>query len=245
MLTLHEQDSPWRANETALERDKYERRVASFVYPVIKKLGAQTVLEVGAGNGQGTRLLRQLGLDAQAVDPNFRHNISEEFPFFKRASGLYLPYGLREFDLSFSLDVIEHVGTTGPDLQPLPGLWRLRRQFVDELCRVTCDMVVITTANKRFPFDEHGSRVLGGFRPHSIFQDGTLSADELKRLFKRNGFALEAYLDPRGFFEMERLRRRLGPTAAKLGDWWLHACSNRLLGASVLNPHLFMAFRRL
>lgn len=236
--------SPWKYCDSEAEKAKVQRRIARFLIPHLRRNSVASVLEVGAGNGQGTLMLRQMGLDAHAVDPHFRADVSALHPCLKRASGLYLPYQNRQFDLSFSLDVIEHVGTAGPALQLSPDHWRLRRQFVDELCRVSCELVVITTANKRFPFDEHGSRLLGSFRPHSPRERETLSVDELVRLFRRNGFELERHLDPTGFFEMERLRRSLGSAAAQLGEWWLRQCSNHLLGASALNPHLFLSFRR-
>lgn len=243
-IGLIDVDSPWKYCDSELEKAKVERRIARFLIPLLRQNCINSVLEVGANNGQGTLMLRQLGLDAHAVDPFFRRDVSDLHPFLKRASGLYLPFEARRFDLSFSLDVIEHVGTVGPELTLCDHHWRLRRQFVDELCRVTCEMVVITTANKRCPFDEHGTRVLGGFRTHSTREQATLSLDELVRLFRRNGFELEQHLDPTGFFEMGRLRRSLGEPAARLADWWLKVCSNRLLGGSVFNPHLFLSFRR-
>ncbi|WP_396268602.1 class I SAM-dependent methyltransferase [Ideonella sp.] len=243
-IGLIDADSPWKYCDSELEKAKYQRRIALFLIPLLRRNSISSVLEVGANSGQGTLMLQQLGLDAHAVDPHFRSDVSELHPCLKRASGLYLPYGNRRFELSFSFDVIEHVGTVGPALTLSDNHWRLRRQFVDELCRVSCEMVVITTANKRFPFDEHGTGLLGSFRPHSTREQATLSADELVRLFRRNGFELERHLDPTGFFEMDRLRRSLGEPAANLAEWWLRLSSNRLLGGSMLNPHLFLSFRR-
>lgn len=243
-IGLIDPGSPWKYCDSEIERAKCERRIARFLMPLLREYAVQSVLEVGASSGQGTLMLQQMGLDAHAVDPHFRVDVSELHPGLTRASGLYLPYEGRRFDLSFSLDVIEHVGTVGPSLSVAPNCWRLRRQFVDELCRVSCERVVITTANKRFPFDEHGTRLLGGFRPHSPHERATLSLDELVRLFRRNGFELERHLDPTGFYEMNRLRRSLGEGAARFGEWWMQHCSNRLLGATVFNPHLFVCFRR-
>ena len=237
-------DSPWKYCDSDIEIERYQRRIARFLMPVLRRNSVSSVLEVGANSGQGTLLLQQMGLDAQAVDPHFRADVSRLHPCLKRASGLYLPFDNRRFDLSFSFDVIEHVGTAGPDLRVADNHWRLRRQFVDELCRVSCEMVVITTANKRCPIDEHGAKLLGGFRLHSPMEQATLSADELVRLFRRNGFELDRHLDPTGFFEMNRLRRTLGPTAARVAEWWLKCCSNKLLGGTALNPHLFLSFRR-
>ncbi len=238
-------NSLWQCYETDHERAKYERRINDFLLPIIRRHRPSNILEVGAGNGYGTLYLANLGFDVHAVDPFFRDDIQTDYPFMHKGSGLSMPYFEDSaFDLSFSLEVIEHVGTVDGMLGLAADFQEQRFQFIAELCRVTRHAVILATPNKRFPVDEHGSSFLGSFRVHSPFERETLSVRELKRMFAVHGFEISEYLDPLGYYSLERVQKLSGRRLAKVINSGLRATNNRLLGQTFLNPHLFLSFRR-
>jgi SAM-dependent methyltransferase len=242
---LTESNQLWNIYESEHEREKYRNRIRRFIVPIIQQENASRILEVGAGSGYGSILLKDLGFDVEAVDPFFREDIRKQFPFLRKGSGLSMPYfSDQEFDLTFSLEVIEHVGTTDGGLALAPDFREQRAQFISELCRVTRGPVVIATPNKRFPVDEHGNSFLGSFRPHSPFENETLSVRELKQMFSENGFPHCNYLDPRGYFALARVEKLFGPKLAKTANAALRTTNNRFLGPTILNPHLFLSFCR-
>lgn len=119
----------WACYETEHERSKYRRRITAFIHPILERWGASKVLEVGAGNGHGTIRLVELGYDCHAVDPHFRGDIADFYPYMHKGSGLSLPFIDRDFDVSFSLEVIEHVGTTDGMLALAPDFLEQRRRY--------------------------------------------------------------------------------------------------------------------
>lgn len=68
--------------------------------------GASRIIEVGAGRGQLARLMQSRGLDWQAFDPH------PTTPLVERASLPTLPCGDRAYDLSVTVDVLEHIAPT-------------------------------------------------------------------------------------------------------------------------------------
>ena len=241
---LTESNHLWNFYESEREREKYQNRIRRFLVPLIQQ-PASRILEVGAGSGYGSILLKDLGFDIEAVDPFFREDVCKRLPFLHRGSGLAMPYfSDQEFDFTFSLEVIEHVGTTDGGLALAPDFREQRAQFISEICRVTRGLVVIATPNKRFPFDEHGNGFLGSFRPHSPFENETLSVRELKQMFSENGFPQCNYLDPRGYFALERVTKLFGLNLAKTVNAAIRATNARFLGQTILNPHLFLSFHR-
>lgn len=65
--------------------------------------GASRVVEVGAGRGQLAKLMQSRGLEWQAFDPH------PTTPWVEHASLPNLPCGDRSFDLSVTVDVLEHI----------------------------------------------------------------------------------------------------------------------------------------
>jgi SAM-dependent methyltransferase len=241
---LLDNDTIWKFYESEHERHKYEKRIEGFLIPIIMQNRPKSILEIGAGNGYGTLFLQKLGYNAHAVDPFFRKDIEKQYPFLHKGSGLSLPFEDDAFDLSFSLEVIEHIGTDDGALKLSQNYWKQRQQFVLEMCRVTRNIAIIATPNKRFPFDEHGSKFLGGFRFHSPFEKETLSVCELVRLFSEGGFFLDEFLNPHGYYALERVERIFGKPFSSVINMIYHSSNNRILGRTPLNPHLFMSFRR-
>lgn len=243
---LLDRDGPWSFYESDHEVGKYVERIRTFLLPNLRRLGAERVLEVGCGSGRGTVFLREQGLDAWGVDPHFRDDVSADYSYLERGSGQALPFETRDFDVSFALEVIEHVGTSDGKLALAPDFQLQRESFVAEMCRVTRHSVIITTPNRLFPVDEHAADRSGspGFRFHSPTERATVTVGHLERMFRPHGYSLAELLDPTGYYAMERIQRKLGRPGVVASRALLALSTNRILARTPFNPHLFLRFGR-
>lgn len=208
------------------QAEKSRRRTLEWTVPVLERLGTtRRVLSVGCGNGIDVLTLRSVGVNAHGVE---RHRVDPEAEeFVSVVTEIPWPFSDDEFDAVLLLEVIEHVGVDDDDA---------RESLAAEIRRVTRPggAIVIATPNRTFPIDEHGDPV----RIHSPFRDETLTLRELETLFG----ATMVPVTVKGYWAFERLGRLSRPATAiynALG----RAFSTRLLHASPVNPHLFVAGR--
>lgn len=244
--SLLRDNSRWRFYQSEHELSKSRSKLRAFLLPSLRRLPVHRLLEVGCGSGLFPILLREAGYDAYGVDPDFEAQVTQRYPFLMAGQGQCLPFQDQSFDLSFSLEVIEHVGTTDGMLNLGQSYAAERKLFVRELCRVTSHYVLITTPNKYFPVDEHATNSRGGFsfRVHSPFEHKTLSVSELEAMFRICGFQIASFVNPTGYYQFERVRRTFGRLGVAFANLLLRAAQNRFLGRSPLNPHLFLLFVR-
>jgi ubiquinone/menaquinone biosynthesis C-methylase UbiE len=124
-----------------------------FVEPLVRLAGAPTkVADVGAGYGW-LAFAFALGTDAKVIAIEYdgarldaarriagilgvEHRIE-----WVQASIASLPLPERSMDAVYCIEVIEHTG--------------VQAEFVEELCRISRDVLVITTPNKLFPVINH------------------------------------------------------------------------------------------
>src|SRR5438067_1441068 len=104
-------DSKWFFYQTDHELAKSRVKFERFLLPLIEKLDVKRLLEVGCGSGILPALLRDHGYDAHGIDPDFDLETSNYYSFLKHGTGLQLPYRDSEFEFTYALEVIEHVGT--------------------------------------------------------------------------------------------------------------------------------------
>lgn len=244
--SLLQEDARWRFYEDDQSRRTSIKKIEQFVTRQLRRVHAVRVLEVGCGSGVGPLVLQRFGYDAYGIDPHFRREINEIYPNLFYGDGKCLPFGDQSFDLTYSLEVIEHVGTTDGALSLSATFHEERLDFLKELCRVSTRYVLIATPNKLFPIDEHATDSNGrfGFRLHSPCERNTLSAKELCDAFARYGFRLESFVDPTGYYQYDRIQRKFGRWAVTVADVLVRSTSNKVLGGTPINPHLFMMFER-
>lgn len=239
-------DSIWKIYESEHETKKLINRFEKFLIPKLRELNVKKILEVGCGNGLGPIYLRTKNYEAYGIDPFFRDEISKQYPYLQKGVGERLPYSDSLFDLSFAFEVIEHVGTKDGMLSLKNEYAEIRQKFVSELCRVTKEYILIATPNKYFPVDEHASDNTGqfGFRIHSPLERCTLCVSELEKYFNKFGYRLHSFLDPAGYYELERVKRKLGLIGVFGSKVFFKISKNRILGRTFINPHLFLCFKK-
>lgn len=125
-------------NQPQVDREHYRHeynskgRLASFWHQIeeVKLCGAQSVMEVGAGSGYTTTMLRREGIRVVAVDvdPTLKPDVL--------GSVLCLPFPDRAFEAALCCQVLEH----------LP--WELLTSSIRELLRVTRKRLVISLPDR-------------------------------------------------------------------------------------------------
>lgn len=232
---------PWKFYLTEQELAKSRRRAVEWIIPFVESwAGTRSVhiLSVGSGNGMDVVSLRERMKESWALDS------CRYFPpgCGVQGNALNLPFKDSSFDIVLALEVIEHIGTLDDSVEVLPGYSSDRQGFVAQLVRVTSPkgVIVIATPNKWCPFDEH-SPYWFPVRVHAPWDRFLLSYAELRSLFRAAGMPFCSFLSPRRYFAMTRFG---GNLAAKVTDLLLPALSNRLLGWTPLNPHLFLCLSR-
>ena len=130
---------------------------------MISARSARTLLDVGCGMGTEVKEARKDGYDACGVDlpnmaPYWSKNGNDPDRFFT-CSAISMPLPGDHFDFVWSFAVIEHIGTTSDTGTLTKDYLQARRQYVNELVRVTRPggCILVSCPNKSFPIDiQHG-----------------------------------------------------------------------------------------
>lgn len=178
----------WAANSDAIRQGR-ERRYRLFI-ELCGVRPDERILDVGAGQGSALERFNAVNpiLAVDIVSPTAAGWLSNPNVEVARADGTRLPFADREFPVTFSNSVIEHVPK------------ELQRAFASEIRRVS-DRYFVQTPNKWFPIEPHYQLPLVQFLPDRLlkalnrrFSFGwrekgrwepvrLLSAGELQRLF--------------------------------------------------------------
>lgn len=154
-----------------------EQKTYEFLEPILRRIGAQVVLDAGCGVGAMVEALRRHGLDAHGFD---LLELVPEWVALGRARDRYvvadpidlaLPYGDRSFDCVFSFGVIEHVGTMDGHATRRPDYAEIRRAWLAELFRVVKvgGHLLLGGPNRNFPVDTaHGLDAAASGAEHAL-----------------------------------------------------------------------------
>ena len=141
------------------------QKAVDFVLPIIRRVGAQSVVDVGCGVGRMVTTLHGMGLDAYGVDltglqSRWQHlNVPKDRFFLVGPDQLQLPFRDRSLDFAFTLGAIEHVGTSDGNADRLPDYHARREQWVREIFRTikVGGSMLLAGPNRGFPVDvAHG-----------------------------------------------------------------------------------------
>jgi len=165
-LGRHSEAKQITTDEYAADQGAHHPQVvAKFLAPLLSRLGARTVLDVGCGIGGMVQSLIDGGIDAYGVDladveprwaglgrPRDRFAVVDPAAF-------KLPFHDGEIDFVYSFGAIEHVGTANGHSDRLSNYHDIRRQWVQELLRVVRPggHLLLGGPNRAFPVDvAHG-----------------------------------------------------------------------------------------
>jgi SAM-dependent methyltransferase len=153
-----------QVNENAARTDRY-------LLPILRRIGARSVLDAGCGVGATVQRLLELGIDAYGFD------LLEQAPLWAAAGHspdrfvvagpqhLDLPFADGAFDCVCSFGVLEHVGTTDGHATRRPDYHAIRQQWTRELFRVVRPggHLLLGGPNRGFPVDTaHGLDAAAG-----------------------------------------------------------------------------------
>lgn len=150
----------------AEQNTSHQDKVLSFLLPILNEhaLSIQSILDVGCGTGGMVKTLIEKGYEAygadllSAVDIWNKNDLPKDRFMVVDPIKLQLPFDNDVFDLVYSLGAIEHVGTTDGHADRRHDYHEIRRQWLQEICRVVRPgkYIIIGGPNKCFPIDTHG-----------------------------------------------------------------------------------------
>lgn len=156
-------DHPLRATATKIAlraRQRMFAKFAAFAQPTenmsVVDIGVTPDRELADSNFFELMYPYPQSLTATSIeDASFLEQLVPGVQFIQ-TDGTTLPFDDRQFDVSFSSAVLEHVGETSA-----------QRAFVAEMCRVS-DRFFLTTPNRWFPVEVHTFLPLVHWLPRSI-----------------------------------------------------------------------------
>jgi SAM-dependent methyltransferase len=246
-----------------------KRIYTDYLKPYLLQEPVKRTLEVGCGIGQLVNSLIEDGYDAYGIDlpalSGYWSNAENSPQRFLACNATQLPFPDNWFDVTYSIAVIEHIGTSIGACTLASNYREILQQYADEMLRVTKPggRIFVSCPNKSFPIDiQHGVRdaltpiTLGnrirnyifektGMNIHQTWGDYHLvSYSECRKLFcgksRKSSFTP---LPLKGYFGFESFHSGFLKPFMILTNMYINNLP-RILRSSFLNPYLLVEIRK-
>lgn len=255
-------------DQTGEEQLRYEERcnadtVENYLLPLFQNwwkparadAARPRLLSLGCGTGIDVDLLCEAGYDAIGIDCGNRTKAwgeRREANRFMLANGKHLPFEDESFDGIFCGCVFPHVGVKGDSFEVAPEHAAERLSLAREMARVLRPggRILVSSPNRRFPFDIFHGRSGGGYRPrpYDSRDPFLLSAADYRQMFLRAGCARAAPLPVAGYWGFIRSKHSAKGYLLALPVRMLFRLASHdrlpMLRASPLNPWLVMSIEK-
>ena len=245
----------WLATDARKEH-QYESGLAkNYILPLLKRLGHEpggeaTILSAGCGFASDVDLLNDAGYKTWGIDIGNRIVGWNERRYptkLARADMCQMPFPDQCFDLVYSINALEHIGTVGDTSKVAPDYLEQRMRALRSLLRVTKPggHVLITGLSRTIPFDLMHVQEVRFVRIHSPWEKFLLNFDDIRQMCNETGEVESTRPLPlRGFFSWTNLGQyRLIRPLLPVADWLLGCMPDAFYG-SMLSPIYIALVRR-
>jgi SAM-dependent methyltransferase len=244
-----------------------DRFYDDFLRPYLVREPFHRILDVGCGISRGITRLLEEGFDAYGIDlpglSKYWARIGNDRDRYICCDSVKMPFPNDYFDAVYSIGVIEHIGTVDGKSTLCSDYLNRRRQFANEILRITRPggRILVSCPNKNFPIDiQHGpeddayakkSRLRNpifaktGMNIHRTQgRYHLLSYAEMRNLFcdTCKGSAVEP-LSLKNYFGFGRFRSGFLKPIAKITEIYVNRLPGFLRG-SFLNPYVLVQIRK-
>jgi SAM-dependent methyltransferase len=240
----------------------------TFLRPLFDKELFVKVLDVGCGLGMGIQNLIQDGFDAYGLDMSnlapFWNKLQLDNNRFICCDSSQIPFESNSFDITYSLGVIEHIGTVNGNCTLRNNYREIRKKYASEILRVTKKggRIIVACPNKAFPIDiQHGAfdgvgtaKVITRMRDFFFRKTGIhihptwgenhlLSYREIRNLFSENTTNTIEALSLKNYFGFSQLERGILKPFVGLVTHCVENIPEKLL-ETCLNPYVLVQIKK-
>lgn len=152
------------------EFKRFNHFVPNYLSYILDRYPGASICSIGCGTGADVTILRKYGYDAWGFSPTrteFFENLSPDLkPYLAKGTAQERPFGERQFDIAYALEVIEHVGCKNFGTEITETTEQERIEFLEASLRMVKPggFLILTSSNRLCPFDfghVHSYNIIG------------------------------------------------------------------------------------
>jgi SAM-dependent methyltransferase len=151
----------WLTMVAQKDRDelRFSHWIPNYLAPILDEYPGASICSIGCGTGADVALLRQRGYDAWGFSPTrtevFGAHGRDVAPYLAKGTAQERPFGDRQFNIAYALEVIEHVGCRNFGTEITETTTQERESFLDACLRIVKPggFLMLTSSNRLCPLD--------------------------------------------------------------------------------------------